>query len=60
MARCKDCWVLEEHPEIIDEDIVFGDGCPAEDYGFDCPFLELFELEEELEEAEWEEIEEDP
>jgi len=37
VARCKNCWVLEEHPEIVDESIVFGNGCPAEVYGFDCP-----------------------
>ena len=50
MARCKNCWVLKEHPEIVDESIVFGDGCPAEVYGYDCPFYDMVAEEDELEE----------
>jgi len=37
VARCKNCWILEEHPEIVDESIVFGNGCPARVYGYECP-----------------------
>ena len=52
MARCKGCWVLKEHPDIVDEYIVFGDGCPAEIYDFDCPFYDTVMEEEEYEEEE--------
>ena len=54
MARCRDCWVLREHPEIVDEAIVFGQGCPARKYGFDCPDAE-FVFGEQMDELEpWE------
>ena len=47
MARCKDCPFLKEHPEIVDEHIVFLDGCPAETYGYDCPIYDLLDDEDE-------------
>jgi len=47
VARCKGCWVLEQHPEIVEESIVFGNGCPSEVYGYDCPFYDLEEDDEE-------------
>ena len=49
VARCKNCWIPEQHPEIVDESIVFGDGCPAEVYGYECPDYDLMFDEDEEE-----------
>jgi len=52
MPKCKSCSILDLHPDIVDEYIVFGPGCPAEVYGYDCPDLDLVE-DEETGEGDW-------